>query len=187
MDNKSLLVIFPGVGYHADKPLLYYARKLAKEAGYDECINLSYGYDAGNIRGNEKKMVETFTILYKQACEALKDTDFSKYERVLFVSKSIGTIIATNYAHEFNINVKQVLYTPLKYTFNFPIDNGLAFIGNADPWTSDIDGLIELANKADIKIHLYDGCNHSLETEDAIKNLEIINDVMIKTKEFLNR
>ena len=25
----KLAVIFPGVGYHADKPLLYYGRKLA--------------------------------------------------------------------------------------------------------------------------------------------------------------
>ena len=27
--NGKLAVVFPGVGYHADKPLLYYSRKLA--------------------------------------------------------------------------------------------------------------------------------------------------------------
>ena len=29
MENK-LAVIFPGIGYHTDKPLLYYGKKLVK-------------------------------------------------------------------------------------------------------------------------------------------------------------
>ena len=27
---KKIAVLFPGVGYHTDKPLLYYSKKLAK-------------------------------------------------------------------------------------------------------------------------------------------------------------
>ena len=49
---KKLAIFFPGIGYHADKPLLYYSRKLAGEAGY-ELIALKYDYQAGNIRGNK--------------------------------------------------------------------------------------------------------------------------------------
>ena len=49
-------VFFPGIGYHCDKPLLYYSRKLAQECGYEETIALSYTYDGGNIRGNEAFM-----------------------------------------------------------------------------------------------------------------------------------
>ena len=45
-------VFFPGIGYHCDKPLLYYSRKLAQECGYEETIALSYTYDGGNIRVN---------------------------------------------------------------------------------------------------------------------------------------
>ena len=33
MKNKKIAVVFPGVGYHADKPLLYYSRKLAAQYG----------------------------------------------------------------------------------------------------------------------------------------------------------
>ena len=53
-------VFFPGIGYHCDKPLLYYSRKLAQECGYEETIALSYNYDGGNIRGNEEKMQQAF-------------------------------------------------------------------------------------------------------------------------------
>ncbi|MCQ2469790.1 MAG: hypothetical protein MJ100_08275 [Ruminococcus sp.] len=31
----KLCVLFPGMGYHADKPLLYYSAKLALSRGYD--------------------------------------------------------------------------------------------------------------------------------------------------------
>lgn len=54
--NMKAAVFFPGIGYHCDKPLLYYSRKLAQECGYEETIALSYTYDGGNIRGNEEKM-----------------------------------------------------------------------------------------------------------------------------------
>ena len=42
MKEKKMAVIFPGVGYHADKPLLYYSRKLAARQGY-EILCVDYG------------------------------------------------------------------------------------------------------------------------------------------------
>ncbi len=35
MYSNRLAVIFPGIGYHSDKPLLYYSRKLVREFGFD--------------------------------------------------------------------------------------------------------------------------------------------------------
>lgn len=70
-------VFFPGIGYHCDKPLLYYSRKLAQECGYEETIALSYTYDGGNIRGNEEKMQQAFESLYEQAEKSLSAIDFA--------------------------------------------------------------------------------------------------------------
>ena len=48
-------IIFPGIGYHTDKPLLYYSKKLAAESGY-HVIEVSYsGFESG-IKGNLEKM-----------------------------------------------------------------------------------------------------------------------------------
>ena len=33
--KKKIAVLFPGIGYHTDKPLLYYGKKLAGERGYE--------------------------------------------------------------------------------------------------------------------------------------------------------
>ena len=114
-------VFFPGIGYHCDKPLLYYSRKLAQECGYEETIALSYTYDGGNIRGNEEKMQQAFEALYAQAEEKLADVDFGKYSEILFISKSVGTIIASAYAQKYKISCRQVLYTPLERTMHFPM------------------------------------------------------------------
>ena len=92
----KLAIFFPGIGYHCDKPLLYYSRKLSQECGYKETITLSYSYDGGNIRGNEKKMQQAFESLYVQAEKSLSVIDFNKYDEILFISKSVGTIIASD-------------------------------------------------------------------------------------------
>ena len=99
---------FPGIGYHCDKPLLYYARKLAQECGYEKIVLLDYSYEGGNIRENEEKMQQAFERLYEQAERKLKKIDFSAYNDIFFVSKSVGTIIASAYAKKYQIDCKQM-------------------------------------------------------------------------------
>ena len=81
---KKLAIFFPGIGYHCDKPLLYYARKLTQECGYEESISLSYSYDGRNIRGDEQKMQQAFEALYAQAEQQLSKVDFGKYSEILY-------------------------------------------------------------------------------------------------------
>ena len=38
---KKLLVLFPGVGYSTARPLLYYAKRMGQEKGY-EVLELEY-------------------------------------------------------------------------------------------------------------------------------------------------
>lgn len=66
-------VYFPGIGYHCDKPLLYYSRSTADKLGYENSRNISYTYKAGNIRGNDEKMKEAYETLSAQAEDSLAD------------------------------------------------------------------------------------------------------------------
>ena len=174
---KKLAVIFPGIGYHCDKPLLYYGRMVAKECGYKECINVNYSYDGGNIRGNEEKMQEAFRALYAQAEKLLAQVEFDAYEEILFLSKSVGTVISSEYAKKRGIKCRNVLYTPLKQTYLSAPENGIAFLGTEDPW-SNVTEIIALSKENEIPIYTYDGANHSLEIRDIQQNLEILEDVM---------
>lgn len=182
---KKLAIFFPGIGYHADKPLLYYSRKLAGEAGYEQ-IALKYDYQAGNIRGNKEKMEAAFHALYAQAEEQLAEVDFTPYAEVLFVSKSVGTIIASAYAQKLEeagmaADIRHILYTPLEETYTFAPKHAVAFIGTADPW-SDVPAVIQMSEAQGVPMHVYENANHSLETEDTLQNLKILQDVVEKTK-----
>ena len=53
---RKLMILFPGIGYHCDKPILYYGKKIAVMNGYKDCISLSYSYDGKNLRGNTAEM-----------------------------------------------------------------------------------------------------------------------------------
>lgn len=181
---SKIAVCFPGIGYHCDKPLLYYSRNIACELGYQNYRNVSYAYNAGNIRGNEKKMKEAYEALFSQSEAELTDIEWSEYDDVLFISKSIGTIIAASYARKYGLeNARHILYTPLAQTFLFAPDNAIAFIGTADPW-SDTDEIIQLSSANHIPISVYEGCNHSLECTDTLKNIENLKDIMQKTMDF---
>lgn len=181
---SKIAVYFPDIGYHCDKPLLYYSRHIARSLGYEDFRNVSYTYQAGNIRGDEIKMEEAYKALFLQTEAALGDMVWGDYDDVLFVSKSIGTIIAASYAEKYGLaRARHVLYTPLAQTFRFAPGKAVAFIGTADPW-SDTDEIVRLAEANHIPLSVYEGCNHSLECEDTLRNLEILRDVMGKTLDF---
>ena len=181
---SKIAVYFPGIGYHCDRPLLYYSRDIACKLGYQNYRNVSYTYKAGNIRGNAEKMKEAYETLFLQAEAELADIAWSEYDDVLFISKSIGTIIATSFADKYGLkHARHILYTPLAQTYLFAPKHAIGFIGTADPW-SDTDEIIRLSNANQIPLTVYDECNHSLECNDTLKNIENLREIMQRTMDF---
>lgn len=182
----KLAVYFPGIGYHCDKPLLYYGKNVAIQYGYTEHINVNYQNHTNikDLKGNSDNMRMVFENLYEQAESMLKDIDWSKYENILFVSKSIGTIIAAAYAMQHNIVCKNVYYTPLEQTFEFKPQNGIAFTGTADPWV-DTDVIVQNCKKFYIPLHIIQNANHSLEAENVWTNLDQLTRIMGNTATFI--
>lgn len=186
--TNKLAIFFPGIGYHCDKPLLYYSRKLADEAGYKSILTLDYSLAGSNITGNirddKKKMQQAFHLLYEQAVKQLSSVNWQDYDEIIFISKSIGTVIASTYARKENISCRQILYTPLRETYDFHPQNAIAFLGTSDPW-SDIEKVTDISREQKIPLFLYPDANHSLETKDTLYNIETLRNVMEETKRFL--
>lgn len=178
-------IFFPGIGYHNDKPLLYYSRKIASEAGY-EILNITYHDISSDVKNDPKALTKAAYEAYNQTVSFLESTDFAKYEQVLFVGKSIGTVIASRYSRNFNINARMIWYTPLEATYEFPNEDTVSFIGTKDPFSS-YERIRDLSNEFGIPLSIYEDANHSLETKDTMTNLEYLNDIMKKTKEFIER
>ena len=179
---SKIAVLFPGIGYTCDKPLLYYSAKLAAEKGF-EVVRVPYGNFPSNVK------------------DILIDVDWGSYDEIVFFSKSVGTVVALSYASEHGIDARQVLYTPLKETFKFPVaaagagegsadasdagkSRAIAFHGTGDPWAVTED-IVRICEEKEIPLYLTKDANHSLECGKAIKDIKTIRKVMRTVKEFL--
>ncbi len=174
---KKLCVLFPGIGYHCDKPLLYYTNKLAGSLGY-EVIPLKFaGFDKAGDAGEQALGF---------AEEQLSGVDFGGYDRVVFVGKSIGTVACLAYREKRAAAAEAVLLTPLTQTFGFPAQDCTAFHGTADQWAATAD-IERLCAENGVILHEYPGANHSLETGDTLADIAAIADVMAGLKDILSR
>lgn len=187
--SKKIAVFFPGIGYNVDKPLMYYSRKLAAQAGCTE-ICISYQNMPGKIMGDPVMLKKAISIGFDQAVEQLSDTDFSQYDEILFFGKSIGTAVAVRYAANLSTDqtkrTRLILYTPVEATFESDVKNAIAFIGDADPW-SDLSSVKTMANRCNVPLHIYPGCNHSLEAGSAVKDIETLSEVIEMTSKFITK
>ena len=182
---KKLAVFFPGIGYTVDKPLMHYSRRLAADAGF-EVLLLPYSGFPQKVKGDRAKMEESYQIALSQSIEMLSGTDFSEFDTILFVGKSIGTIVAAEIASRSPVpeRIHYVLYTPLENTFAFPLGSAIAFTGDADPWVKD--GIIpRLCQERDIPCHIIPDANHSLETGDVEEDIDTLKKIMKKTRKFI--
>ena len=183
--KKKIAVLFPGIGYTCDKPLLYYTGKLAVAKEY-ELVKVEYANFPSGIKGNKEKMEEAFRCGLEQAEKILQNICWEEYEDILFVSKSIGTVISSAFARQHQLSVKNILFTPLQQTFLFADENGIVFHGTADPW-ADTKDITEGCKKLNLPLSLTDGGNHSLETGDVLKDLENLQQIIRLLFNLLNQ
>ena len=131
--TKKLAVIFPGIGYHTDKPLLYYSKKIARQHDFEIVEVGFHGLDTAAPL-DRKTMLYAFALASMEVQEQLEAVDFASYDEVVFVSKSIGTVAASVYAARNHVHARQVYFTPLEQTFSLVEEgNGLVFFGEEDP------------------------------------------------------
>lgn len=186
---KKIAVFFPGIGYTVDKPLMYYGRRMAAALGYEIRL-LPYDGFPDKIRGDRSKMTESFEIALSQSKTMMADLNFEDYEEVLFIGKSIGTIVAAAIAAQSAVKdrIRLVLYTPLEETFSFSLRDAVVFTGTGDPWVGKENSRIpELCRERRVPCYMYPDANHSLETGNIQTDLDNMRQIMEKTEEFMKR
>ena len=184
---KKLAVIFPGIGYTADKPLLYYSRRIASAENY-EVMTLTYSGFPKKVKGDRKRMEESFFIALKQSVKSLAEVDLCSYDDILFIGKSIGTIVAAEIAAKSLTPAQShfILYTPLEDTFKFPLGDAIVFTGSADPWVKN-GAISDLCAERGIPCHVIQSGNHSLETGNVQDDIEHLRKIMKKTEKYIRQ
>ncbi len=184
----KIAILFPGIGYHCDKPLLYYSGKLAAQHEY-EVIKVSY-------KNLSRSIPEAYADAYAQTETFLENINWNQYEAILFISKSIGTIIAAAYAQKHDIHCRNVYYTPLAQTFDFAPQSGIVFHGTKDSWV-ETDIIKKKCQEHHLPLHIVESTTHSLELQadndsasscmksTVLQNLHILSNVMELTEQYI--
>ncbi|MBR4668666.1 MAG: hypothetical protein IKO76_07915 [Butyrivibrio sp.] len=179
MGDKKLAVIFPGFGYHCDKPLLYYGRKLALQKGY-EILEVKYdikdAYEAmKDDKDRDKKVLKMAT---DEAVKKFSEVNLSEYKDVVLIGKSFGTIVAGWCDKELSLNAKHIVFTPVPETFEHLRKGcGIVFHGTSDPLCEN-EIVREMCEELGLELIEVEGANHSLEIQKVDEDLRIMGKVM---------
>ena len=180
---SSLAIVFPGIGYSIERPLLYYAKKLAMDAGY-KVESVCYKDFPNNVLGSEKKIEECLRLGIKYAEKSLTNCNFNEYDKIIFISKSIGTAVGVAFAQKHNLDVKHVIFTPIKETFKGESLEGIVFHGTNDPW-AETAMVKEECSRLKLPLHLFINKNHSLEGKDVLDNIDDVKKIMKLTQRYI--
>ncbi len=172
----KIVCLFPGIGYTCDKPLLYYSGKMFSAIGW-QTVRVAYSGFPSGVKGNAEKMKQCAEMALDQAETLLKDIEWSQYDEILFVSKSVGTVVAGAYAQKHNVPCRHVLFTPVEASFSFGIKDAIAFHGTSDPWANS-DAIRNACQVAGIHLYITENANHSLETGDVDADISNMRSVM---------
>lgn len=179
---KKLAVIFPGIGYTCAKPLLYYTASAAADHDY-EIIRLDYGQDIHTFRGRTPLELEPVTgLALKRTLRQLQNVSFQEYGKIIFISKSIGTVVACESEKQLSLSgkVQHFLLTPVPAAIPYLKQaDGVFFTGTADPYIPE-KTIRQAARLYPEKTGgIFEGCNHSLEKKgDIMGNLNNLGKVI---------
>lgn len=167
--GKKLVVSFPGVR-GVEIPLLYFGAKHYEDMGWDTVF---VGPPAPGEYNPE--------VLFENASKVLSGIDFNDYEEIVFIAKSLGTVIACVLKERLAIPASLILLTPLKETLPY-INSGndvlLVAAGDKDKYM-DAEVLKAQCEKENINCYIERGVGHRMEVDnDLERNLEVISNVL---------
>ena len=163
--GKNIVIAFPGAR-GSEIPLLYFGAKHFEDMGYEKRF----------IAFPDNREI-TFENLLDNALELLRDVPWDAYEDIVFLAKSIGTVVSGKVKELLGIPAKLILFTPLEETLPY-IRRGndvmLVAMGNADPYLT-AERLAERCEQEGIRYHIEAGVGHRMEVpRDLQRNLEIL-------------
>lgn len=189
MSKDKIVVLFPGVRYSVDCPLLYYPAMYYEKNGYKKIAADYRIKKVDGLKDQEEYLKQAKKGLKKQ----FSDIDLSKYTEVCFVSKSIGTVLALWLEEELGLkNVVHVLMTPIERTLPLLKRQRhciYAATGTEDKLV-DSDRLRKVCKKMGYPLQEFEGTGHRLEPVDGEgrvqKSLEVMQIILLQIQKNSN-
>lgn len=149
---------------------MYFGSKHFENLGYEKLF-ISYP-EPGEIK---------FDMLYERAEKIIQSINIEEYDSIVFIAKSMGTVVACKIKEMYNIPASLILFTPLHDTLpyiNNKNDVLLVFAGENDRHLNS-KSLRELCEEEGIKYYIEPNVGHRMEVKDDLRrDLEIVFNVI---------
>lgn len=174
--KPGIVVCFPGTGYTCKEALFERIANDFSARGYD-VVRLDFSH----IPFREIESLEEAVAVAQRAVKwQLSQITFTDYDDVVFVSKSLGTILAAQYERDNDMLPRHLYLTPLNKTLMLvrPESRVIAMVlGTEDRFLTG-RALTSFCEPRNMVCHLVEGVNHSLKDEqDAERNRQIIENI----------
>lgn len=173
-NSKSLVVFFPGKYYLCERPLLFYSSQSAIENNHDVLL-LEYGYQSAR----KDLEFEDLAILVeecKRAIQLIKE----QYSTLVFVSKSLGTVISGKVADELSDDgrIKQLFLTPLNETVPYIQNSNCLVIYGLNDQQFSQESRESIEGFKDVLVHSIPNATHSLEVGSVSESLNVLQEIV---------
>lgn len=191
--SDQLALIYPGLRYSCDKPLLHFSTEILLNQGFD-VLQLWADYENPDFQGSSQaeqtvQLIEDGKALLQAGLQS------DNYSHLVLVGKSLGTLtMAFILSEKPEIpEFKTIWFTPLFYLP--PVSKTVldlshpAFIaGSKVDHTFDSVTVAQIPEKNNVVLHVYEDADHSLEVPgNPIRSTKILSTLMEALSEFLAR
>ena len=115
----------------------------------------------------------------QSSLEQLQSKPLAKYEEIVFISKSFGTVVAGLLGEELGVKVRHIFLTPVKYTLPYLKPDQCRVIAGTKDKHLEANVLYEHCQKLQIPIIQIEGVGHSMEyNEDVDKSIEVLRTIV---------
>jgi hypothetical protein len=153
---KLLKIVAPGRRYSSDRSLLYFIDKYTP----GETIRLNYDREFDPNMDLDDLIVNSLEFSKK----VLNSVDFSQYDGVIFLAKSLGTVVSIELKKYFNLESARIIaLTPIHRVVPLLEDEDFLVCGTKDHHIDDGDiaKIVKMKHSLVLK-----DLPHSLENED---------------------
>lgn len=175
--KTGIAVCFPGTGFTCKEMLFEQLSRRYAEQNYD-VIKLDFSH----IPFREIESInEAVSVAQRAVKRQLFGTRFEEYEDVVFISKSLGTILAAHAEQDYHIHPRHLYLTPLHRTLSLigPDARIISMVlGTQDRFLTG-KALANFCDEREIRYCLVDGVNHSLKDDaDPERTAHIIDQIV---------
>lgn len=174
--KSGIAVCFPGTGFTCKEALFERIASDFSARGY-EIVRLDFSH----IPFREIETLEEAIALAQRAVKRqLMHIAFSDYEDVVFVSKSLGTILAAHYERDNDLTPRHLFLTPLNKTLMLirPESRVIAMVlGTHDRFLTG-RALMNFCEPRNMTCCIIEGVDHSLkDDQDPARTARIIDQI----------